>query len=255
LFTLEGKTAIVTGSGRGIGKAIAEMLASLGANMAITDIDGQISQKTADLIRSQGFKAISVQGDVTQLADVKRVVKKTAEEFGSVDILVNNAGIMGLQSFTDITLDEWNRMLQVHLTGSFLFSQETIPYMKQNNGGKIINIASNWGQRGEAGSVHYSAVKAGIIGFTKALAREMAPHGILVNAVAPGPIETDMIEEEARLLHTTADQIRSNLTTKIPLQRLGTVRDVAVSIAFLAGETGNFYCGQVLSPNGGEVMM
>jgi 3-oxoacyl-[acyl-carrier protein] reductase len=186
---------------------------------------------------------------------VKRVVEQTIEAFGRVDILVNNAGIIGLKPFSEITLAEWNQMFQVHLTGSFLFAQEVLPYMKQNKSGKIINIASNWGQRGEAGSVHYSAVKAGIIGFTKALARELAPEGILVNAVAPGPIETDMIEEEARLLNTTAEEIRSHLTAKIPLQRLGSIQDVAVSVAFLAGETGDFYCGQVLSPNGGEVMM
>jgi 3-oxoacyl-[acyl-carrier protein] reductase len=255
LFHLEGKTAIVTGSGRGIGKGIAETLASLGARVTINDIDGQLAEKTAAEFRSQGFQAIAAAGDVTQPDDVKNVVKKTIEQFGQVDILVNNAGIIGLTAFADISLAEWNRMLQVHMTGSFLFSQEVLPSMKQNKGGKIINIASNWGQRGQAGSVHYCAVKAGIIGFTKALARELAPDGILVNAVAPGPIETDMIEEEARLLNTTADEIRSDLSAKIPLQRLGTIRDVAVSIAFLAGETGNFYCGQILSPNGGEVMM
>jgi 3-oxoacyl-[acyl-carrier protein] reductase len=255
LFHLEGKAVIVTGSGRGIGKGIAEMLASLGAKVAINDIDEQLAQKTADHIRSQGLKAIAAAGDVAQQADVKKVVEQTVEEYGRIDVLVNNAGIIGLKPFPEITLAEWNRMFHVHLTGSFLFSQEVIPYMKSNGGGKIINIASNWGQRGEAGSVHYSTVKAGIIGFTKALARELAPDRILVNAVAPGPIETDMIEEEARLLGTTADQIRDHLSAKIPLQRLGTIRDVAVSIAFLAGETGNFYCGQVISPNGGEVMM
>jgi 3-oxoacyl-[acyl-carrier protein] reductase len=255
LFNLEGKSVIVTGSGRGIGRGIAEMFASLGAKVVINDIDGQFAQKTADHIRSQGFQAIAAPGDVTQQADVKKVVEQTAKEYGRIDVLVNNAGIIGLKPFPEITLAEWNRMLHVHLTGSFLFSQEVLPYMKEIGGGRIINIASNWGQRGEAGAVHYSAVKAGIIGFTKALARELANDHILVNAVAPGPIETDMIEEEARLLNTTAEEIRNTLTAKIPLQRLGTIQDVAYSIAFLAGEPGKFYCGQVLSPNGGEVMM
>ncbi|SED06701.1 SDR family NAD(P)-dependent oxidoreductase [Paenibacillus sp. GP183] len=254
MFNLEGKAVIVTGSGRGIGRGVAELFASLGANVTICDIDGQLAQQSADYIRSQGFQAMAIACDVTKQDEVKSVVEQTIKEYGRIDILVNNAGIAGNRMFPDITLTEWNRMFDVHLTGTFLFSKEVLPYMKRDGGGRIINISSNWGQRGEAGAVHYSAVKAGIIGFTKALARELAPHHILVNAVAPGPIETDMIEDEARLLGTTAEEIRMNQAAKIPLQRLGTIREVAVSIAFLAGETGNFYCGQVISPNGGEVI-
>jgi 3-oxoacyl-[acyl-carrier protein] reductase len=255
LFNLAGKVAIVTGSGRGIGRGVAELFTSLGAKVTICDIDGQLAQQTADYIRSQGFHAMAVACDVTKQDEVKKVVEQTIKEYGRIDILVNNAGIAGNRMFPDIDLAEWYRMFDIHLTGPFLFSQEVLPYMKRDGGGRIINISSNWGQRGEAGAVHYSAVKSGVVGFTKALARELAPHNILVNAVAPGPIETDMIEDEARLLNTTAEEIRNNLASKIPMQRLGTIREVAVSIAFLAGETGNFYCGQVISPNGGEVMM
>jgi len=253
LFDLTGKVVIVTGSGRGIGRGIAKTMASLGAAVTINDIDGGSASEVAAAICETGGKAIAVQGDVTNRQQVWEAVQQTVEKFGKIDILVNNAGIIGLKAFVDISIEEWNQMLGVHLTGSFNFSQAVIPFMKQNGFGKIINIASNWGQRGAANAVHYSAVKAGIIGFTKALAREVAPE-ITVNAVAPGPIETEMIEEEARLLGTTVQEVRDNLIQPIPLQRLGSIEDVAYSVAFLASSLGDYYCGQVIAPNGGEVI-
>lgn len=253
MFDLTGKVVIVTGSGRGIGRGIAKTMASLGAAVTINDIDGGSASEVAAAICETGGKAIAVQGDVTNRQQVWEAVQQTVEKFGKIDILVNNAGIIGLKAFVDISIEEWNQMLGVHLTGSFNFSQAVIPFMKQNGFGKIINIASNWGQRGAANAVHYSAVKAGIIGFTKALAREVAPE-ITVNAVAPGPIETEMIEEEARLLGTTVQEVRDNLIQPIPLQRLGSIEDVAYSVAFLASSLGDYYCGQVIAPNGGEVI-
>lgn len=254
MFDLNGKVVIITGSGRGIGRGIAKTLASLGARITINDLNKESAEKTALEIREAGGKAIAAPGDVTSPEQVAHVVKKTVEEFQGVDILVNNAGIIGLKAFGEITLEEWNQMFAVHLTGSFLFSQAVIPYMKKAGSGKIINIASNWGQRGAANAVHYSTVKAGIIGYTKALARELAQENIIVNAVAPGPIETEMIEEEARLLNTTVGQVRDSLTLTIPMKRLGSINDVAYSVAFLASQAGDFYCGQVISPNGGEVI-
>lgn len=254
MLDLSGKAVIVTGSGRGIGRGIAQVMAALGARVAINDLDGDSAEKTAGEIRRAGGTAIAAAGDVTSPDQVAAAVEKTIKEFNTVDILVNNAGIIGLKAFGEITLEEWNRMFAVHLTGSFLFSQAVIPHMRKSGAGKIINIASNWGQRGAANAVHYSTVKAGVIGYTKALARELASENIMVNAVAPGPIETEMIEEEARLLNTTVQEVRNSLTGAIPLNRLGSIDDVAYSVAFLAGRAGNFYCGQVISPNGGEVI-
>lgn len=254
MLNLNDRVVIVTGAGRGIGRGIAEKLASLKATVIVNDINSDTCNNVAGEICKRGEQAIAVAGDVTNPSDVSEVVKQTIEKYGRVDILVNNAGIIGLKPFEEITLNEWTHMFHVHLTGSFLFSQAVLPYMKKSQKGKIINIASNWGQRGAAGSVHYSAVKAGVIGFTKALAREFAEFNILVNAVAPGPIETEMIEEEARLLNTSVENIRNQLTKTIPLNRLGSINDVATTIAFLASEAGDYYCGQILSPNGGEVM-
>ncbi|MHB1651291.1 MAG: SDR family NAD(P)-dependent oxidoreductase [Desulfitobacteriaceae bacterium] len=254
MFDLTGKVVIVTGAGRGIGKGIAEDLSSMGAIIAVNDINGDTARQVTSDIVAKGGKALALPGDVTVLADVSKVVQETVENFGKIDVLINNAGIIGLRVFEEISLAEWMQMFNVHLTGSFLFAQAVIPHMKKCGCGSIINISSNWGQRGAANAVHYSTVKAGLIGFTKALARELAPFNINVNAVAPGPIETEMIEEEARQLNSTVDEVRENLCQTIPLNRLGTIRDVALSVAFLASQAGDFYCGQVIAPNGGEVI-
>lgn len=254
MFDLTGKVVIVTGAGRGIGKGIAEVLSSMGAFIVVNDINGDTARQVSSDIVAKGGKALAVPGDVTVLSDVLKVVQETVDIFGKIDVLINNAGIIGLRAFEEISLAEWMQMFNVHLTGSFLFAQAVIPHMKKCGSGAIINISSNWGQRGAANAVHYSTVKAGLIGFTKALARELAPFNINVNAVAPGPIETEMIEEEARQLNSTVDEVRENLYQTIPLKRLGTIRDVALSVAFLASQAGDFYCGQVIAPNGGEVI-
>ena len=254
MSSLDGKIVIVTGGGRGIGKGIASTLASLGASVTINDIRKDNAEQTAQEICSAGGSAISAPGDVTNPDQVVEVVNKTIKKYGRVDILVNNAGIIGLVPFNEITIEEWNQMFNVHLTGSFLFSQAVLPNMTKNASGKIINISSNWGQRGAANAVHYSTMKAGIIGFTKALARELSPQNILVNAVAPGPIETEMIEEEARILNISVQEVIDDLTQTIPLAKLGSIEDVALSVAFLASSSGDFFCGQVISPNGGEVI-
>ncbi|HSU79585.1 MAG TPA: SDR family NAD(P)-dependent oxidoreductase [Candidatus Angelobacter sp.] len=250
MLDLQGKVAIVTGSGRGIGKDIAKLLKDLHAEVVISDVDASLAKDTAESIGTTW-----VQADVTKPEDVHNLVQHVLTTYGHIDVLVNNAGIMGLSKLEDISLDQWNKMMAVHLTGTFLCSQAVLPVMKEQHYGKIINISSNWGQRGAAEAVHYCTAKAGIIGFTRALAREVAADGILVNSVAPGPIETDMISEEARLLNTTVEEVRKNLTAGIPLGKLGSTLDVAAAVAFLASEMGNFFCGQIVAPNGGEVMM
>lgn len=248
MFDLEGKVAVVTGSARGLGRDIAQMLKQSGANVVVTDV------LDVGVATAKAMDALWVRADVTRSEQVSTLVTETMATFGHIDILVNNAGIMGLAKLEDISLEDWNRMLAVHLTGTFLCSQAVLPVLKHQQAGKIVNIASNWGQRGATDAVHYSTAKAGIIGFTKALAREVAVHHIQVNAVAPGPIETDMIAEEARILKTTVEEVRRNLSATIPLGHLGHGRDVAATVCFLASEHGDFFCGQVVSPNGGEVM-
>lgn len=248
MYDLKGKVVVVTGAARGLGFAIATMFKQCGADVVVSDV------RPVGAEAARAIDAAWVQADVTNEADAARLIQTAVSAFGRLDVLVNNAGIMGLAPLEEISLAEWNHMLAVHLTGTFLCTKVGLPIMKSQGSGKVINIASNWGQRGAAEAVHYSTAKAGIIGFTKALAREVGPSGILVNAVAPGPIETEMIEEEARLLHTTVDAVRASLTTTIPLGRLGQPSDVAAATCFLASAHGDFFCGQVISPNGGEVM-
>jgi 3-oxoacyl-[acyl-carrier protein] reductase len=250
MFNLENKIALVTGSARGIGKEIAAFLAAQGTKVVINDINETLLQETAKEIGASR----AIRADVTNQDEVNAMVDTIINEFNRIDLLVNNAGIIGLNKFENITLNEWNTMLNVHLNGTFLCSQAVIGPMKTQQSGKIINISSNWGQRGASEAVHYSAVKAGIIGFTKALAREVAEDGILVNSVAPGPIETEMIAEEAKLLGVTEENVRSNLIETIPTGRLGQTIEIAGAVAYLASDLGNFYCGQVIAPNGGEVI-
>jgi 3-oxoacyl-[acyl-carrier protein] reductase len=250
MFNLENKIALVTGSARGIGKEIAAFLSAQGAKVIINDINESVLLDTAVEIGAvHAHKA-----DVTNQEEVKQMMDTILSKFNRIDILVNNAGIIGLNKFEEITLAGWNNMLNVHLNGTFLCSQAVVKQMKVQKSGKIINISSNWGQRGAAEAVHYSTVKAGIIGFTKALARELAEEGILVNCVAPGPIETDMISEEAKLLGVSEEEVRLSLIETIPTRRLGKKIDIAGAVAYLASDLGNFYCGQVIAPNGGEVI-
>lgn len=250
MFNLQGKVVIVTGSGRGIGKDIAKLLKELQAEVVISDVDASLAKTTAE-----GLGTTWVQADVTNPEAVQNLVQEVLKSYGHIDVLVNNAGIMGLSRLEDISLEQWNKMMAVHLTGTFLCSQAVLPIMKEQGSGKIINISSNWGQRGAAEAVHYCTAKAGIIGFTRALAREVAADGIQVNSVAPGPIETDMISEEARLLGTTVEEVRNTLIAGVPLGRLGSTLDVASAVAYLASSMGDFFCGQIVAPNGGEVMM
>ena len=250
MFNLDNKVAIVTGSARGIGKEIASLMAKLGATVIVNDINESMAKETTEQIGA----AEAIAADVTNQDQVNDMIEQVIAKFGKIDILVNNAGIIGLDKFEDISLVNWNKMLEVHLTGTFLCSQAAVKYMKKQQFGKIINISSNWGQRGAAEAVHYSTVKAGIIGFTKALARELAADGILVNSVAPGPIDTDMIAEEAKQLGVSEEEVRQELIKTIPAGRLGKTSEIAGAIAYLSSDYGNFYCGQIIAPNGGEVI-
>ncbi len=245
---LSHKTAIVTGAGRGIGLEIGRTLAAAGASVVLVDIDGALVRQAAGRLRDKGFAAMGLAADVGDVNQVRKVIDQTLAAWQRIDILVNNAGICPLTSVEEITVEEWDRVLDVNLKGAFLFSQAVIPSMRQHQSGKIINIASSAGQMGGlAVGVHYSASKAGLIGLTKALARILAPH-VQVNAVSPGTTESEMTRnwEPAVIDH---------IISKTPAGRLGHPADIAAAVRFLASDEAGFITGQTLSVNGGLLMV
>jgi 3-oxoacyl-[acyl-carrier protein] reductase len=242
---LDNKVAIVTGGARGIGHAIALALADAGANIAITDIKiPNTIQNTIDRIQATGRKCVVYQSDVTKTDDVKSVVEKVITEFGQIDILVNNAGITRDGLLLRMSEEDWDMVINVNLRGTFNMTKATIRQMMSQRSGKIINIASVVGITGNAGQANYSASKAGVIGFTKSMAKELASRNIQVNAIAPGYIETDMT---ARL----SDAQRKAITDFIPLKRTGKPEEVAELAVFFASSGSDYMTGQVICVDGG----
>lgn len=243
------KTAVVTGASRGIGAACAVAMAKAGYNVIL----GYKEQKEKAenlakvLIEGYGIAALAVQADVSVSAQADELIEVAYRNFGRVDVLVNNAGIAGYKLFTEITDDEWNEMIGTNLTGVFNCTRAAAKYMVSAHSGSIVNISSMWGQVGASCEVHYSASKAGVIGLTKALAKELAPSGVRVNCICPGVIKTDMLTE-------IDDETVSALIEETPIGRLGTPKDIADSVAFLCGDGASFVTGQVLSVNGGFVI-
>jgi 3-oxoacyl-[acyl-carrier protein] reductase len=246
MMDLSGKVAIVTGAGKGLGWAIAKRLAQDGANLVVAEIDGPSGQEKAAALRQMNREAIPVQTDVSIWADVQSMVKQVMAKFGRIDILVNNAGILGPYfPLLEYPEEIWDRVIAVHLKGTFLCCKAVLPIMKAQGSGKIINIASVAGKEGNANMAPYSAAKAGIIGLTKTLGKEMAPYNIHVNCVSPTLIETDMVRG------MTAEQ-RALLTSKIPLGRLGRPEEVAAVVKFLASDEASFVTGQCYDISGGR---
>lgn len=243
------KTVLITGASKGIGAQIARKFASNGYNVCINYNN---SEKEALNLKEELLKYnvdVDVyKADVSNLDQVKNLVLFTLKRFGNIDVLVNNAGICEYKLFLDVNLDDINKMMDVLVKGTFFVTQEVIKKcMLNNKRGSIINISSVWGMVGASMEVNYSMCKAAIIGFSKALAKEMAPSKVRVNVVAPGVIDTDMIK------NLNKDEINS-LKEEIPLERIGTCDDVANSVYFLASEESSYITGQVLSPNGGFVI-
>ncbi|MBI4278379.1 MAG: glucose 1-dehydrogenase [Armatimonadetes bacterium] len=245
LSRLQGKVALITGAGRGIGRGIAEGFVREGTKVAVNDIDGQAAQATVVRLMEMGGEALAVPGDVADESAVQSIVRETLGRFGHIDILVNNAGIATYVPVAEMSSAEWDRTIAVHLRGAFLCTRHVLPHMLEAGRGKIINIASQRGQKGGAGLAHYAAAKAGIIGFTKSLALEVSRHGIHVNAIAPGPIRTGRPASE-RFHQTVAG---------LPIGRAGEIEDVVPTAIFLACDDSSFYVGQTLCPNGGDVML
>jgi len=242
------KTVIITGESRGIGRETARLFAGNGYNVLINyNRSKQLADELCKELQNQGLSADTFKADVSIRSEVDKMVKHCNDKFGSIDVLVNNAGISGISVFGDITEREWDDVISVNLKGVFNCCQSVLPYMLKIKKGKIINVSSIWGMAGASCEVHYSAAKAGVIGLTKALAKELAPSNIHVNCVAPGIIETDMNS------HMNNEE-STNLKGSIPLMRFGTALEIAHSILFLASEASSFYTGQVLSPNGGFVV-
>ncbi len=245
---LEGKNAIVSGGSQGIGAATSIEFAKEGANVCLLFRKHEDeARKIEDEIKGMGRKAIAVQCDISAFADAERVVKTTQDEFGSVDILVNNAGMNWDGVCWKMSEEQWDRVIEVNLKGYFNFTRNVAPLFKDQKSGKIINVTSINGLRGKFGQTNYSASKAGIIGYTKALAKELGGFGVNVNAVAPGLIETAMLKQS-----DSRDKIIDMAMNEIVLKRVGLPEDVANVITFLASDKSRHITGEVIKVDGGQ---
>ena len=244
---LDGKVALVTGGAQGIGKAIALCLAREGADVAVSDVNLEKAQETCREVEALGRKALAVGGSVAEAKAAEAMVEKTVETLGGLDILVNNAGITRDGVLLRMKEEDWDLVLSVNLKGAYLCTKAALRTLIKRKGGKIINIASVTGQMGNAGQSNYAASKAGLIGFTKSVAREYASRNIQVNAVAPGFIDTAMSQ-------AIPQKERETLIRVIPMERLGTAEDIAGAVLFLASPAADYITGQVLNVNGGMYM-
>lgn len=244
---LTGRAALVTGAARGIGRAIAHKLAARGAAVVISDLLADAAGATAEEFKSAGFTALALAGDVSSADSVEETVNKTVEAFGSVDILVNNAGITKDGLLFRMSETDWDKVMAVNLKGVFLATKAASRVMAQKRWGRIVNISSVVGLMGNAGQANYAASKAGVVGFTKACAKELAGRNITVNAVAPGYIQTEMTEK-------LPERAKEAFLAAIPLGRAGTALDVAAAVGFFVSEEAGYITGQVLQIDGGLLM-
>lgn len=245
---LEGKVAVVTGASRGIGRAIALKLAEEGAKVIVNYSGSQAkAEEVVAMIQENGGEAIAVQASVSQTEEVTALMDAAVKTYGSLDILVNNAGITRDNLIMRMKEDEWDDVLNTNLKGVFLCTKAVTRQMMKQRAGRIINISSIVGVAGNAGQANYVAAKAGVIGLTKTTAKELASRNILVNAIAPGFIKTEMTEQ-------LPEDIKQGMLTQIPLAKLGQPEDIAKAVAFLASEDANYMTGQTLHIDGGMVM-
>jgi 3-oxoacyl-[acyl-carrier protein] reductase len=243
--SLQGRVALVTGGSRGIGAAVAQALASAGAALAVCARNGEAAAATAAAIAGQGGQAFGVAADVSRVPDAERIVAACVERFGRLDILVNNAGITRDGLVLRMKDEDWSDVLAVNLNGAFYCARAALrAILKQKQSGRIINVGSVVGSMGNPGQANYVASKAGLVGLTKALAKEVASRGVTVNAVAPGFIETDMTAG-------LPDAVKDTYRAQIPLGRFGTAPEVAAVVAFLASDAAAYITGQVIHVNGG----
>lgn len=245
--TLNGKTAIVTGASRGIGAAIAQRLCETGANVVICSRSADAVGQVADTLQDKGYTVHALAADISEKTDVEALIEKTIAQFSQIDILVNNAGITRDTLLMRLKDEDWNAVLQTNLTGTMYCTRAVLRPMIRQKSGRIINISSVIGLVGNAGQASYAAAKAGIIGLTKATAKEVGARGITVNAIAPGFITTDMTAQ-------ISEQNQQQLLELIPLRGFGHPEDVADAVCFLASDAARYITGQILQVDGGMVM-
>lgn len=243
------RVALVTGAGSGIGRAIAEKLAKDGESVVVNDLEEEDAKKAAARIEEEGGRTTAAPGDVSEPEDVRKIVEAARETYGPVEVLVSNAGFLQQQPFVDLTVEDFDRMISVHLRGTFLCIHAVLPEMLSAGRGVVVNIASQLGQIGAEGLAHYAAANAGIIGLTKSLAREVSAQGVRVNAVAPGPLNTPLVTDNL------PEEWREAKATELPLGRFGEPHEVAETVSFLASNAAALYVGQTLGPNSGDVML
>lgn len=244
-----GKVALVTGASRGIGKNIIVTLAKEGYDVALNyrSKTPEVDELKSEIESIYGVKCALVQGDVAKFEDAEKIIKETIELLGRIDVLVNNAGITKDGLLMRMSKEDFENVVDVNLVGTFNVTRNAVPIMIKQRSGRIINISSVVGVAGNAGQTNYSASKAGIIGFTKSLAKEVASRNVLVNAIAPGFIETDMT-------NVLSDKVKENINNQIPLNKMGTPEDVAKVVKFLASEDSSYITGQVINVDGGMIM-
>jgi 3-oxoacyl-[acyl-carrier protein] reductase len=246
---LDGRVALVTGASRGIGAAIARAFGREGAMVAVNyHRSAARAGEVVAAIEASGSKAIALGADVADGDAVRAIVERTVAALGPIDVLVNNAGILKAVPLEQMSEAIWDEMVATNLRSVFLCTRAVLPAMLARGRGKIINVTSQLGQKGMPNHTHYAAAKAGVIGFTRALAREVGPRGIHVNAIAPGPIETDLIGP-------VTDEFRREKSAIFALRRLGLPEEVAPTAVFLASDDSSYYAGQTLCPNGGDIMV
>ena len=244
------KVAIVTGAGQGMGKAVAERLAQGGSKIVVFDINSDQAEAAISSLNEYSSESMVVTGDVTKKDDVEKAVKDTVDRFGQVDILINNAGVLRPTAVIDIDEKEWDWVVAVNLKGTFLFSQAVLKIMRKNNWGRIVNFSSTAGKNiSTVGGAHYTSAKAAILGFTRHLAKEEAGHGITVNSVCPGLIDTEMVRN-------TIDPVKTQkYADSFPISRLGEPEEVAELVAFLCSNRAAYITGESLDINGGDLMI
>jgi 3-oxoacyl-[acyl-carrier protein] reductase len=245
---LDGKVAVITGGGSGIGRGVAKLFASEGASVGIFDLNPANAKVVADEIAAAGGKAAIATGDVSKEEDVAAGLKSLVAALGDVDIMVNNAGMDTTHELDGMPTDMWDRMIDVHLRGTFLFTRAVLPAMKRKKWGRVINLSSQLAHKGAPTMVHYVAAKAGIMGFTRALAYEVARDGITVNCVNPGPINTP-------LLSGLPQDWLERKKGELPIGRFGEVGEVAPVFLLLASDEGSYFVGASLNVNGGDYMI
>ena len=241
-FDFSGQTVIVTGAGRGVGLAIARHFANSGATVVAVDMDGEVVDAAATEIG-----AVAVRADVADRAQVDRVVETAIDRTGRVDVMVNNAGILRDRRVWKLTEEDWSAVLGVHLTGTFNFTQACIPTFRANSYGRIVNVTSYTGLHGNVGQANYAAAKAGIIGFTKTVAKELAAFGVTVNAISPNA--------ETRMIESIPSEVRGGIEATIPLGRFGDPAEMAAAVAFLASAEAGYVTGVVLPVDGGYLVV